>query len=156
MEEMTEEQKEIVGEAPKVEGVTEVPSEGRQGASETRKAEPLVGPSFSDKMKWGFAIAGVAGAALAFYFRNQITDGVKKLMGQETELEQKQKLIQDVAIEAPSEFLSPDQRAEVDIVNGPDVEYDTVHTPMSADDEAILVAMLKESKKESDHTEGFD
>lgn len=144
---MTEERKEVAGEAPK-----EVPVE----PPEVDEVKEAPGPSFSDKMKWGFAIAGVAGAALAFYFRNQITDGVKKLMGQETELEQKQNLIQDVAIEAPSEFLSPDQRAEVDIVNGPDVEYDTVHTPMSADDEAILVAMLKESKKESDHTEGFD
>jgi len=98
------------------------------------------------KAGWWWAVAGLAGAATALYFRNSISDGVKKLRGEMTSTEETNMALDRLKGDVPDEFLGPD-------TGNPDVglDIDSVHTPNSAEKEMVLRSLKKETEKEAEH-----
>lgn len=156
--------------------------DGQKPDEEESAGEPEPEPSngLRTKLQWAGAVAGVAGVAVAVYFRNQIRDRMMKLFGKTTEKERQEEVIRGSAIEAPTEFLSAEALSTDSIIrdravglekkkSDAQMSYedlyksatlktgkgmDTVHNPGGAEEQLLLDSMNKEIVTEANHKKG--
>ena len=140
-------------------------------------ADVVSDPGVREKLKWAGAIAGFGALAAGIYFRNQIVDGFKKVMGKETEREKQEEVLTGMAEEPPDEFVEMGFAADAfdpdNVIKDRAVGYvkdaeklleeevarratmpafdprlDSVHMPLDAERDMVLSAIDREIDKE--------